>query len=119
MATAEWHKPPRIMAEEATATLRAIVSGETPPAAMAGAIIIAAHQVPELVEAGLFREGSLDDAAMEATAIVVDIAADWDDEAESIAEFVATLDEHDLAQLARAARVWALAVLTEMVPPAN
>jgi hypothetical protein len=104
------------MAAEAVATLREVVSGETPPAAMAGAIIIAAHQVPELVERGVFQAGELDAEAMAAMAVVVDIAADWEDEAESIGEYVDVLDEQDLMQLARAARVWARAVLETMVP---
>jgi hypothetical protein len=116
MATTEWRKPPAMMAAEATATLRAILAGATPPAALAGAIIIAAHQVPELVEAGLFRAAELDDAGMEAMAVIVDIAADWEDEVESLDEFLATFDEEDYALLNRAARPWAAAVLALMVP---
>ena len=116
MATAEWQKPPASMAAEAKATLQTILTGGQPPALMAGAIIIAAHQVPALVEAGLFRAAELDDAAMAATAAIVDIAADWDDEAESLEAFLATLDEEDFSVLNRAAKPWAAAVLALMVP---
>ncbi len=114
MAVEEWQKAPSTMAAEAIATLQAVLAGEIPPAAMAGAIIIAAHQVPELVEAGVFQAAEFDDAAMEAMAAIVDIAADWDDEHESLVAFVATLDEEDFVSINRAARPWAQAVLIQM-----
>lgn len=116
MATAEWLKPAPVMAAEAIATLADLVGDRVPPAALAARIAITAHQIPELVEAGAFHEGDLDDEAMAAMAIVVDIAAGWDDEAETIDDFVAELDEHDLARLGRAARLWARAVWATMVP---
>jgi hypothetical protein len=51
---------------------------------------------------------------MEAMAAIVDIAADWDDEHESLVAFVATLDEEDFVSINRAARPWAQAVLIQM-----
>ena len=65
---------------------------------------------------GAFEEGDLDDPSMNAMAVVVDVASGWDDAAESIDEYVAELDEHDLMRLGRAARAWARAVWDQMVP---
>jgi hypothetical protein len=119
MATTEWRKPRTAMLAEATATIAELTvfqAGDTPLRELAARIAITAHQIPTLVELGAFREGDLDDEAMGAMAIVVDIAAGWDDEDESIAEFVDSLDDHDLARLAGAARLWAQGVWETMVP---
>ncbi|MBC4014504.1 hypothetical protein ACFQU2_23900 [Siccirubricoccus deserti] len=119
MATAEWRKPRATMRAEAITTIAELTvfkGGDASLREMAARITITAHQIPVLVEMGAFREGDLDDEAMGAMAIVVDIAAGWDDEAESIEEFVDTLDDHDLARLAGAARLWAHGVWETMVP---
>ncbi|TCZ66126.1 hypothetical protein [Roseicella aquatilis] len=119
MAVKDWRKSREQMEREAIAALAELVAdeeGATDPREVATMAIITAHQVPELVEMGAFREGDLDDEAMNAMAVVVDVAAGWDDEGESIEEFVAGLDEHELMRLQRAARSWAAAVWAQMVP---
>lgn len=119
MAVKDWRRSREQMQREAIAALADLLVAEeealaTPEAATLA--IIAAHQVPELVEMGAFAAGDFDDEALAAMAVVVDIAANWEDEAEPIAGFVAGLDEHDLRRLGRAARVWAAAVWAQMVP---
>jgi len=119
MAIEDWRKPREDMQREAIAALAALATdaeGGLEPLEMARLAILAAHQVPELVELGAFETGDLDDEAMNATAVVVDIASGWDDEDEDIAEYVDSLDEHDLTRLGRTARVWAAAVWDQMVP---
>lgn len=119
MAVKDWRKSREQMEREAIAALAELVAdeeGALPPREAATLAIVTAHQVPELVEMGAFNEGDLDDEAMQAMAVVVDIAAGWDDEAETIGEYVAELDEHDLMRLGRAVRPWARAVWEQMVP---
>ena len=119
MAIEDWRKPREDMQREAIAALAALATdtaGGLEPLEMARLAILAAHQVPELVELGAFEAGDLDDEAMNATAVVVDIASGWDDEDEDIAEYVDSLDEHDLTRLGRTARAWATAVWAQMVP---
>ena len=119
MATADWRKPRTTMVAEAIGTIAELTvfqAGDAPLREMATRIIITAHQIPVLVAMGGFHEGDLDDDAMGAMAIVVDIAAGWDDEEETIGEFVASLDDHDLGRLIGAARLWALGVWEMMVP---
>ncbi|MEN0077012.1 MAG: hypothetical protein AAGC69_21695 [Paracraurococcus sp.] len=119
MAIQDWRKSREQMEREAIAALAELVAdaeGELPLRDAAALAIVTAHQVPELVEMGAFAEGDLDDAAMEAMAVVVDIAAGWDDEEERIGSYVASLDEHDLLRLTRAAHPWAVAVWRQMVP---
>ena len=119
MATNEWQKPREAMEREAIAALAELSThpeGGLPPADAASLAIVTANQVPELVDLGAFTPGDLDDEALAAMAIVVDVAAGWDDEAESLAEYVDSLDEHDLTRLSRAAPAWAQAVWTQMVP---
>ena len=119
MAVAEWRKPLEIMEREAIAALAGLTAGQAgamPPREMAALVVRTAHQIPELVEAGVFPPGDLDEAAMRAMAVVVDLAAAWEDEAEGIAEFVGGIEAGDLARLAEAAPVWARAVWEGMVP---
>ncbi len=119
MAVQDWRKSREHMEREAIAALAELVEdpdGTLDPREAAMLAIVTAHQVPELVEMGAFEEGDFDDAAMNAMAVVVDIAAGWDDEDEAIDEFVGDLDEHDLMRLGRAARTWARAVWDQMVP---
>ncbi|MBK1658551.1 hypothetical protein [Paracraurococcus ruber] len=119
MAVKDWRKSREQMEREAIAALAELVAdedGALPPEELATLTILTAHQVPELVAMGAFAEGELDDAALAAMAVVVDIAAGWDDEAEAVAEYVAELDEHDILRLRRNARVWAAAVWGQMVP---
>ena len=85
MAIEDWRKPRDEMQREAIAALAALATdaaGGLEPLEMARLAILAAHQVPELVELGAFETGDLDDEAMNATAVVVDIASGWDDEDE-------------------------------------
>ncbi|MDO9710211.1 hypothetical protein [Paracraurococcus lichenis] len=119
MAVRDWRKAREQMEREAIAALAELVAdeeGALPPRDMATLAVVTAHQVPELVEMGAFQAGDFDDAALEAMAVVVDVAAGWEDEEEPLAGFVEDLDEHDLMRLGRAARVWARAVWTQMVP---
>ena len=119
MAIRDWRKSREQMEREAIAALAELVAdedGALPPQEMATLAVVTAHQVPELVEMGAFQEGDFDDEAMNAMAVVVDVASGWDDEEESISEFVDGLDEHDLMRLGRAARAWARAVWAQMVP---
>lgn len=119
MAIQEWRKAREHMEREAIAALAELVmneDGRLPLRESAALAIVTAHQVPELVEMGAFEAGDLDDEAMNATAVVVDIASGWDDEGESVADYVESLDEHDLERLARHAQLWAAAVWRQMVP---
>jgi hypothetical protein len=119
MAIQEWRKAREHMEREAIAALAELVTNEhnrLPLREAAALAVVTAHQVPELVEMGAFEAGDLDDEAMNATAVVVDIASGWDDEGESVAEYVESLDEHDLERLARHSREWAAAVWQQMVP---
>ena len=119
MATQEWRKAREHMEREAIAALAELTlneGGRMPLREAAALAVVTAHQVPELVEMGAFEVGDLDDEAMNATAVVVDIASGWDDEGESVAEYVESLDEHDLERLARHSREWAAAVWQQMVP---
>jgi len=119
MAIQEWRKSREHMEREAIAALAELVmneDGRLPLREAAALAVVTAHQVPELVEMGAFEAGDLDDEAMNATAVVVDIASGWDDEGESIAEYVQSLDEHDLERLARHGQLWAAAVWQQMVP---
>ena len=119
MAIKDWRRSREQMEREAIAALAELAFGDAtdvPPRQHAALIIVTAHQVPELVEMGAFLEGDLDDDAMAATAVVVDIAAGWDDEDEGIGDYVAGLDAHDLERLASHARIWAAAVWEMMVP---
>ena len=119
MAVKDWRKSREQMEREAIAALAELVEdaeGELDLRDAAMLAIVTAHQVPELVEMGAFEEGDLDDDAMNAMAVVVDIAAGWDDADESVEEYAGELDEHDLMRLGRAARAWARAVWEQMVP---
>jgi hypothetical protein len=119
MAIQEWRKAREYMEREAIAALAELVvneDGRLPLREAAALAVVTAHQVPELVEMGAFEAGDLDDEAMNATAVVVDIASGWDDEGESVAEYVESLDEHDLERLSRHAQLWAAAVWQQMVP---
>jgi hypothetical protein len=119
MAIQDWRKSREHMEREAIAALAELVmneAGRLPLREAAALAIITAHQVPELVEMGAFEAGDLDDDAMNATAVVVDIASGWDDESESVAEYVESLDEHDLERLSRYSQAWAAAVWGQMVP---
>lgn len=120
MAVEEWRKPVPQMQREAISALAELASGrqqaQAPLRETAALVTIAAHQVPALVEAGAFRPGDLDDEAMQAMAVVVDIAAAWDPETEGIESFVGGLDEDDLMRLASASALWAKAVWDDMVP---
>jgi hypothetical protein len=119
MAVQDWRKSREQMMREAIAALAELVADEAgalPPRDAATLAVVAAHQVPELVEMGAFAAGDFDDAALAAMAVVVDVAAAWDDEEEPIGEFVEDLDDHDLSRLLPAARAWAAAVWAEMVP---
>ena len=119
MAVQDWRKSREHMEREAIAALAELATnedGSLPLRDAATLAIVTAHQVPELVDMGAFTPGDLDDEAMNAMAIVVDIAAGWDDEAESITDYVESLDEHDLTRLSRAAPAWAQEVWAQMVP---
>ena len=119
MGIQEWRKAREHMEREAIAALAELVvneDGRLPLREAAALAVVTAHQVPELVEMGAFEAGDLDDEAMNATAVVVDIASGWDDEGESVAEYVESLDAHDLERLARHSQVWAAAVWQQMVP---
>src|SRR5690606_31968420 len=78
--------------------------------------IVTAHQIPELVEAGEFQAGDLDDVAMRAMATVVDIAAGWDEEGEDLQAYAGSLDEDELRDLVVATDPWARGVWETMVP---
>lgn len=118
MAVKDWRKSREQMERESIAALAELVAeaDALDPREAAILAIVTAHQVPELVAMGAFTEGELDDEALGAMAVVVDIAAGWDDEAEAIEEYAGELDDHDLARLGRAARTWARAVWDQMVP---
>lgn len=114
-----WERPPAAMLPEAVAALAALAEGRGGDAeATVVLAIVTAHQVPELLDAGLLRPGDLDDAALEAMAVVIDAAAAWDEDEESLEEFVAGLEPDDVRNIAAAARPWAAAVFTDMVPEA-
>ncbi len=120
MALSEWKKDLDLMRREAIAAIAELASGRqqarAPARETAALAIVTAHQIPELVEAGEFQPGDLDDAAMRAVATVVDIAAGWDEEEEELAEFVGGLDEDDLRDLIVATGPWARGVWETMVP---
>jgi hypothetical protein len=117
--THPWELPPAAMLADAVATLAALAAGQAGDAeATAIRAIIAAHQVPELLDAGLLRPGDLDDDALAAMAVVIDAAAAWDEDEESLEEFVAGLEPDDLRNIVGAARPWAAAVHADMVPDA-
>lgn len=119
MAIQDWRKSREHMEREAIAALAELVlneGGRLPLREAAALAVVTAHQVPELVEMGAFEAGDLDDDAMNATAVVVDIASGWDDEGESVDEYVGSLDQHDLERLSRCAQAWAAAVWQQMVP---
>ena len=120
MALSEWKKDLDLMRQEAIAAIAELASGRqqarAPARETAALAIVTAHQIPELVEAGEFQPGDLDDAAMRAVATVVDIAAGWDEEEEELAEFVGGLDEDDLRDLIVATGPWARGVWETMVP---
>jgi hypothetical protein len=119
MAVEEWRKPREQMEREAITALAELTAGhagEAPLREVAALAIIAAHQIPELVELGAFPPGELDPEAMRAMVVVTDIAAGWDDEAESIEDYVGGIEADDLARLAGAARIWARGVWERMVP---
>ena len=119
MAVQDWRKSREHMEREAIAALAELSmneGGRMPLREAAALAVVTAHQVPELVEMGAFEAGDLDDDAMNATAVVVDIASGWDDEGETVAEYVESLDEHDLERLSRYAQAWAAAVWQQMVP---
>lgn len=119
MAIGEWRKPREQMEREAItalAELAAGYAGEAPLRDMARLAVIASRQIPELVDMGVFRRGELGPDAMRAMVVVTDIAAGWDDERESIEEFVGGIENDDLARLAGAARIWARGVWETMVP---
>lgn len=114
-----WQRPPAAMLAEAVAALTVLAGGQAgDAAATVRCAIVTAHQVPELLDAGLLRPGDFDDDALNAMAVVVDAAAAWDEDEESLAEFVAGLEPDDLRDIAAAARPWAAAVLADMVPEA-
>ncbi|MBR0669047.1 hypothetical protein GXW71_32155 [Roseomonas hellenica] len=114
-----WERPPAAMLPEAVAALAALAEGRAGDAeATATLAIVTAHQVPELLDAGLLRPGDFGDAALEAMAVVIDAAAAWDEDEESLEEFVAGLEPDDLRNVAAAARPWAAAVYADMVPEA-
>lgn len=115
MAIEDWRKPRERMEREALEALAVLIAGSPPPQDAARRTILAAHQVPELVELGAFAPGDLDDEALAAMAVVVDIAAGWDDAAEAIDDYVQALEPEELERLHRAARPWAQAVWTQMV----
>jgi len=120
MAIENWKKPVPVMRQEAIAAIAELAAGgqqrRAPPRETAALALVAAHQIPELVEAGEFTAGDLDDAAMRAMITVVDLAASWDDEEEDIEEFVGGLDEDDLRALLGAVGPWARGVWETMVP---
>jgi hypothetical protein len=114
-----WQRAPAAMFSEAVAALGALAAGRAGHAAATARLaIVTAHQVPELLEAGLLRPGDFDDPALEAMAVVVDAAAAWDEDEESLDEFVGSLEPDDLKSIAAASRPWAAAVLADMVPEA-
>ena len=120
MAVEDWKTPLPQMRQSAIDAIAELAAGgqqrDAPPRETAALITITAHQVPELVEAGEFREGELDPDAMRAMRAVVDVAATWDDEAESIEAFVGGLTDEDLRDLLTASATWARAVWETMVP---
>lgn len=120
MATEEWKKDIAQMRQEAISAIAELASGRqqasAPARETAALAIVTAHQIPELVEAGEFRPGDLDDLAMRAMATVVDIAAGWDEEEEDLEEYVGTLEEAELRDLIVATGPWARGVWETMVP---
>ncbi|MBX6373401.1 MAG: hypothetical protein IRZ13_04090 [Acetobacteraceae bacterium] len=120
MAIEEWKKDIPEMRQEAISAIAELAAGRqqarAPARETAALAIVTAHQIPELVEAGEFRPGDLDDLAMRAMATVVDIAAGWDDEEESLEEYVGSLDEDELRDLIVATGPWARGVWETMVP---
>jgi hypothetical protein len=120
MAIEQWKKDVAQMRREAIAAIAELASGRrqarAPARETAALAIVAAHQIPELVEAGEFRPGDLDDAAMRAMATVVDIAAGWDEEREDLEEYVGSLQGGELRDLIAATGPWARGVWETMVP---
>jgi hypothetical protein len=120
MAIEEWKKDISQMREAAIAAIAELASGRqqarAPARETAALAIVTAHQIPELVEAGAFEPGDLDDTAMRAVATVVDIASAWDEEEEDLEDFVGGLDEDDLRDLIVATGPWARGVWETMVP---
>jgi hypothetical protein len=107
----------KAMFDEAVASLAALAGGAAGDTkATAERAIATALQIPDLLDAGLLRPGDLDDEALAAMAVVIDAAAAFDDEEETLAEFVAELEADDLRNIAAAARPWAAAVYADMVP---
>lgn len=102
---------------EAVAALADLAHGRAGDAKATARLAIAtALQVPDLLDAGLLRPGDLDDEALAAMAVVIDAAAAFDDEEETLDEFIAELEADDLRNIAAAARPWAAAVYADMVP---
>lgn len=102
---------------EAVAALADLAHGRAGDAKATAQLAIAtALQIPDLLDAGLLRPGDLDDEALAAMAVVIDAAAAFDDEEETLAEFVAELEADDLRNIAAASRPWAAAVYADMVP---
>jgi hypothetical protein len=120
MAIEQWKKDIAQMRREAISAIAELASGRqqarAPARETAALAIVAAHQIPELVEAGEFRPGDLDDVAMRAMATVVDIAAGWDEEQEDLEEYVGSLEEDELRDLIVATGPWARGVWETMVP---
>ncbi|GGG43350.1 hypothetical protein GCM10010964_33450 [Caldovatus sediminis] len=120
MAIEQWKKDIAQMRREAISAIAELASGRqqarAPARETAALAIVAAHQIPELVEAGEFRPGDLDDVAMRAMATVVDIAAGWDEEQEDLEEYVGSLAEDELRDLIVATGPWARGVWETMVP---
>lgn len=120
MAVEDWKKSLPQMRQEAVTALAELAAGrqqaQAPPRETAALVLVTAHQIPELVEAGEFAQGDLDAEAMRAMVVVVDLAAAWDDEEESIESYVGGLDDQDLRALLAASGPWAAAVWETMVP---
>ena len=107
----------KAMLAETVAALSALAEGRAGDAKSTAQLAIAtALRIPDLLDAGLLRPGDLDDEALAAMAVVFDAAAAFDDEEETLAEFVAELEADDLRNIAAAARPWAAAVYADMVP---
>jgi hypothetical protein len=120
MAIEQWRKPLPQMRQEAIGALAGLASGRLqrglPLCETAARVTVAAHQVPALVQAGVFRPGDLDRDALLAMAMVVEVAAAWDAEGQDVADYAASLPEPRLRCLADASRPWARAVWQGMVP---
>jgi hypothetical protein len=107
----------KAMLAEAVAALAALSEGRAGDAKATAQLAIAtAIQIPDLLDAGLLRPGDLDDDALAAMAVVIDAAGAFEEEDETLAEFVAELEADDIKNIAAAARPWAAAVYADMVP---